>query len=740
METARRFSVIPQELRDLRQWVLFKILPADKGKSKKIPFQPNGKAANINDPSTWCRFTEAVEVVGKFSGIGFVFSRGDPYCGVDLDNVVVKGDIKPAVQKFLQSELYSYTEYSPSRTGLHVIIKGQLPGDGKRGPLPKSFRCPDGKIEIYDQGRYFTMTGEHIEIFPVIPQDRQTVATNIWHMLATKTPKTLDSTPYKGTHADKEDDDIIQAFKDSSSKYSRIWDGDYSDYTSASEADLALLDRLIDLIGNQPERVKKIAFRSGAARDKWHREQYWQDTYQRANNRDRSKLLAYDNPDHAAKLFMQSLQTPIVRFWREGFYRYSYGAYEQLGEKTLKNIVWRWLATMKAWDPKAKSETQFKVSDTRTMQVFKGIRANAEVECEMPGWGYLPEIAPTEGRPDPEDLVTVKNGILQLSTGDLLPFTEDYFSMFPSPVKYDLEDRAAPQWTAFLKSLWPEDPESIDALQRVFGYLLSNSIDEHKIVMLIGPTRAGKGVISHVIENILGKANTCSLSASHLSDRFGMQVMIDKKVAIMPDVRIDKYSQTKIVEKLLNISGGDSQSIDRKYLGAWEGILPTRFLMISNELPSMRDSSGALSNRFVIIRLTESFLGREDRRLSRKLQQENVAIFNWAYEGYKKWRDDGLIEPKSASEMKQDLHDLTSPLSVFERECLILDPTASVPKKDVYRVYKQWATIAGVYILSEPMFHKDVRAKYPNISTPRLRIGGKRVWAYQGLDLQKEWV
>ncbi len=142
---------IPAELRARPQWVLWK-LERRSGKLTKIPYTPGtGGRASATDLTTWGAFEDALEELdrGTYDGVGFVFSSGDPYVGVDLDACVdpETGEISPWAVRIIE-ELDSYTELSPSGTGVHIIARGKLRDGGRRGP-----------IEMYSRDRYFTMTG-----------------------------------------------------------------------------------------------------------------------------------------------------------------------------------------------------------------------------------------------------------------------------------------------------------------------------------------------------------------------------------------------------------------------------------------------------------------------------------------------------------------------------------------------------------------------------------------------------
>lgn len=143
---------IPSELKKRRQWVNWKYAKDEKGKWTKHPYNPRtGRKAKSTDLMTWSAFEDALEAYefGKYDGIGFVFCSGDPYVGVDLDGCVdpETGEIALWASQIIEG-LDSYTELSPSGTGVHIVSRGKIPGSGRRG-----------SVEIYDQERFFTMTG-----------------------------------------------------------------------------------------------------------------------------------------------------------------------------------------------------------------------------------------------------------------------------------------------------------------------------------------------------------------------------------------------------------------------------------------------------------------------------------------------------------------------------------------------------------------------------------------------------
>lgn len=146
---------IPQELKAHPQWVVWKWEERD-GKPTKPPYDPKtGKRASHSDPSTWGTFDQAVKALDRgFDGIGFVFTGEDLFCGIDLDDCrnPASGEIEPWAVKLIK-EFDSYTEISPSKTGLKIFLKGKLPGGGVKTK----------HVEVYDKLRFFTVTGDRYD-------------------------------------------------------------------------------------------------------------------------------------------------------------------------------------------------------------------------------------------------------------------------------------------------------------------------------------------------------------------------------------------------------------------------------------------------------------------------------------------------------------------------------------------------------------------------------------------------
>lgn len=336
------------------------------------------------------------------------------------------------------------------------------------------------------------------------------------------------------------------------------------------------------------------------------------------------------------------------------------------------------------------------------------------------------------------EIVPCQNGLLHLPSGKLLPHTPTFFAHNILDFSYDASAPQPAQWLGFLCGLWPDDPESIETLQEIFGLCLTGETRYQKAFMLIGPRRSGKGTIARVLTGLIGRDNVVAPTLSSLADPFGPAALIGKRVACISDARISKrMNLDKISERLLSITGEDSQTIERKYLDAWTGRLQVRFIVLSNELPEFDERSGALAGRFITIVMTRSFFGQEDLELTDKLLAELPAILNWAIAGWRRLRARGhFVQPKTGAEMVAELEDLSSPIKAFVRERCQVALGRRVECAVLYEEWRKWNAERGQHQINPiNLFSRDLRAAVPGLRVAQQRLGGKQVRVFVGIGL-----
>jgi len=357
---------------------------------------------------------------------------------------------------------------------------------------------------------------------------------------------------------------------------------------------------------------------------------------------------------------------------------------------------------------------------------------------EQPAW-----LCPQPPFPATEALAA-RNGIANLPallagrSDCIYPKTPAFFN--PAALDFDIMPNAPPpvEWLRFLNQLWPSDPQSIEALQEWLGLLLTPDTRRHKILLLVGPPRSGKGTIARVLRSLVGPGNYAGPTLSSLAQNFGLSPLLGKTVAVVSDARLSGRTDTSIVvERLLAISGEDAVTIDRKHRDALTEKLSVRFVLVTNELPKLSDVSGALASRFIIVRLTNTWLGREDPTLTDRLLGELPGILLWACKGWERQHERGsLLQPDSGRELVAAMDELASPTKAFIREVCTIEPGRQVVIADLYDRWRAWCTVKGrAWSGDELAFGRDIHAAVPHVRRVRVRLGGQRVNAYDGIGL-----
>jgi putative DNA primase/helicase len=271
-----------------------------------------------------------------------------------------------------------------------------------------------------------------------------------------------------------------------------------------------------------------------------------------------------------------------------------------------------------------------------------------------------------------------------------------------------------------------------------FGYCLMSDTRQQKMLMVVGPKRSGKGTIARVLRALVGKENVCGPTLASLSTNFGLWPLLGKSVGIISDARLGGRTDSQaVVERLLSISGEDALTVDRKNLQPITCKLPTRLMIFSNELPRLGDSSGALAGRMVVLRLRESFYGREDHGLTDRLLAELPGILLWAIEGWRRLRERGYFaQPASANELAGEMADLGSPAAVFLRERCLLGPEHEVQRDVLYGQYAEWSRLKGKQHVEDAIgFGRSLRAAVPDLSDRHHRVNGTLERFYSGVGL-----
>lgn len=740
------FDNIPQELKDLEQWVCWKGIINEKGKISKIPVNPKtGGGAMSNNPATWSDFETAIKAAEtyKLQGVGFMFDEG--YFGVDLDNA--SDELK---QEFI-STLQSYTEVSVSGTGIHIICRGKLPDGGRR----------KGKVEMYDTRRFFVMTGNAIGNFPV--RDGTEAIKPLHEKYVADREPTKYMVNLQQTRNEMTDDEVIR--KASSSKNGNLftlllqgnWEG--LSYQSQSEADMAFSNMLAFWTGKNATQMDRIIRMSGLYRDKWDtkhgKETYGEMTIKNAI----AKTLNVYDPNHDSKSVSYNATTGEVNLKNDDNYDTNdTGNARRLVDKfgtslrfNFENKQWM-LWNGKQWMPDVKNQIKTMaemvvqdmkqaalLQDDRELQ--KAMMKNTEralstngKEAMIKEAQHIDLIPCVNSDFDQNNmLLNTESGIVNLRTGEITQ--HDRTLMQSKMVHYEIDETTPQLWLKFLGEIFNNDEELIKFIQKAVGYTLTGSIQEQCMFILYGDGANGKSVFLEVLSTLMGDYSVNAQVETILSKK-GVGTNASSDLARLKGARMATTSEpnegSKFNEGLIKqLTGGDTITARFLYGKEFEFKPEFKLWLATNYKPVIRGTDMGIWRRIRLIPF-EMKLPKEkqDKMLAHKLMKEIPQILNWAITGALLWQREGLESPESIEEATKDYKNEMDIINTFVDECCQLIKNHETPAKEVYDEYANWSKQGNEYLMSLTRFGKELGKRFDKKKT---RTG----IVYVGLRLSK---
>ncbi len=347
---------------------------------------------------------------------------------------------------------------------------------------------------------------------------------------------------------------------------------------------------------------------------------------------------------------------------------------------------------------------------------------NALVSKAMAPWGVqtskaaavakmVAQLAPRrKAEPPPPFKIVFNNGILDLRAGTLSSHDKELFTTALLPYDYDPQ-AACPEWHAFLDQIF-DDRGRIDLLQEWMGYLMTRDNSFQKVLLMLGPKRAGKGTIGHLLKHLVGEANFSGGSLKSFTEPSFFDGIYRKSLVFVGDSakRVTGNLAEDVAERIKMISGGDDISFNRKFLPQMSSPVSARIVIASNTVPHLFDDSGALASRIVILPFYKSYLDREDRGLEGRLMAELAGIAAWAIKGWQRLDANGRFTiPDTSREEAAQLEEAFSPISRFIEERCVLSEGLRTTSDEAYRAYVEWASELGDVATTHKAFSADLK-------------------------------
>lgn len=737
-------SNIPDELKQLNNWCVWKFENRN-GKRTKIPFNAaTGEFAKSNDKSTWSSYETAVNAEGV-DGIGFFFEP--PYLGIDIDDIdddlhrFKQGDKLDNIVSEFNEAFKSYTEVSPSGNGLHIIVKGKIPGNRRR----------KGNIEMYDSGRFFTMTGKSIGKYKDVTEVSEQVFKTIYNKyLPDNTIKYPTTNNYQeNIHNLSEIDVINEIYKSKQAKlFDDLMKGNYEPYyTSHSEADMALANILAFWCAKDYSQMDSIFRQSNLYRDKWDEKRknstYGEQTLFKAinevNNIYTPKQEKEENPlryalSHIFDAEKKDKDYPIRSYDDTGnadrfidryghLYKHSYitnkfyiydgqkwkaddrGAIRKLIDEMIENIK-----NEKVLHSEDVTEEEAREAFQKYYKKTRGTQSKKNIMNELM---HRKTVTPDEFDKD-DMLLNVANGYIDLTSREL--YKHDINRMFSQIANTDYSEKMQPSvWLDFLNDIFAGDKAIIRYIQKALGYSLTGSTREQVMFILFGKGRNGKSIFVETIAEILGDYSN-NMQAKSLMVKKNDNVNTD--IARLSKARFVTSSEPnegfRFDEGLIKqITGGDKVTARFLYAEEFEYTPKFKIWVSTNHKPIIRGTDDGIWRRLVLIPFDVQIPEEKvDKDLKYKLLREAPAILNWMAEGAYMWMREGLELPEKLKDAGQTYRTEMDVVEQFIQEKCKRAEGVKETGKALYEEYKKWADENNEYKMDKNKFGKKLKEKF----------------------------
>lgn len=767
---------IPDEMKITERWLGFKLMPkirrdgtTEFTKEPRQGANPSRKASSTN-PATWCDFETAYNAVlaGKLDGLGFAL--GDGWAGVDIDNAVGEGGLNPGVTAIV-CQFDSYTEFSVSRTGIHILVHGEVP-EGKRS----------GNVEVYGRGRYFTVSGHNLAFGSADVEPRQDELDDLVARIdadractrpAGKEPFAGQSwpdppPPPPGTAAE-----IIELGHRICSNFGKLWRGEIETHDGdASRADMALIGALVWMCGpGQQAFVRDIAMQSGLRREKWesHRT-YLQRTIDAAyrgrapedfyNWRrqeqtiditplaapgeangdgaiDLRRAVTLDDIGFARRLAAQVCdRIKYVADWNKFIYwdsrRWAMddGACAIRAAQDLRDTLWREYASL-PHEEKSKAALQFiqscgNANHIRNIVVLTKSQQPIRISHDQLDRHLF--------------LLNVRNGTIDLRTGSLLPHEPAHLITQLAAVDFD-PAATSEEWLLFVNQCMKGDQELVRFLQVSAGIALSADVSPQLLWCHYGRGSNGKSTFLGSLAKMLGDY---AAAAPHnflvLKQGEGHPTEVATLYGKRLVTAIECEGGQRLRESFVKaITGGDTLAARRMKEDFWM-MDPTWHIHVSfNDPPTISGTDDGIRRRLRIIPWDAKFEGTsKDEKLKERLESEQhrSAILNWCLSGMRDYMINGIPDAAAVAVATDEYVTDQDSLGNFLDECCRVGLPGETRFDDLMPAFHHWLEAHGENPRAWNRKRLGNELKRRGFEKRRLMVGeGRGGTSYRGLTL-----
>jgi putative DNA primase/helicase len=687
---------IPQELKNLNNWVLWR-LEDRNGKPTKIPYQINQEFASSTKRSTWESLNNVLKAYkgykNKYNGIGFCFTKEDGITGIDLDHCINDGVVSAEAQYIIDS-CDSYTERSQSGNGVHILIKGYIP------------KAIHKDIEVYSEGRYFVITGDKLQGETI--EARQNI---------------LDSFHKKYNYDNKADINtrelLDKAFSSKNgSKIKALYEGSWQglSYESQSEADQALCNYLAFWLNKDFNSIDEAFKHSGLYReDKWNRKDYKANTINNAISSCgeayqeeysisiEEEFEVYDFSDLGICKRFKNKYKDILKYAVDSKYYYSWDnkkwcQYDDelpittLAIEFIEDLVKKYRSYVYSLnlDPSIDKEEIKKIE--KTFAKLKGDRIINVVSNRYKSF------ADTHIKFSILDkdikYINCNNGVIDTITGDLLEHDKGLYITKIADVDY-IPGQINKVYKEAVGRLFDGDPEEVEAFEILLGYMLSGKANLKTFPIIHGVKNSGKSKIFEIILKTLGNDYVKTINKSLLMKRWDKSSNATPELAELKGVRFticsetndNDYFDTDFIKKIV---GGDTIKARPLYKPPIEFRPIFTPVIYTNGKPNFQGNDDALVNRLTLIELLYP-LENIDSDFEEKILKDKTGVFSYLINLIVKFNESGSIKKPLRWEESQKEYMKDNNIYLKFKEIFLSELEGhSVPMQEIHEAFEKW--------------------------------------------------
>ena len=707
---------IPEDLKNNGLWCCWKL--TDKG---KIPIDiSTGNMARSNDRTTFTTYSNAFQALSKYyqideqgrqtGGLGLGIFNG--YSAIDIDHCVEDGVISDLARDIIDY-CGSYTEYSPSGTGIRIILKTET-------ELNKATHYINNAklgLEIYisDQtNKYVTITGDVLYPSNIVYVDLAYILEK--YMKKDRAEPTITALTF----------DITKYANDA--KLQELWNGIApGSHSNESELDLALCSKLAYYTKGDYLAVDK-AFRQSPyykSKDtehlyKWEvREDYREATILKAIAGVKEALASYNDYSLTdtgnARKFIDKYGE-IIRYNVDNkMWMYYNGKYWQTDVfnhiKTYAEFV---IEEMKQ---QAKSVDDEETRKAMIKNVKRALQSSGKA-------AMIKEAEHINGIPVMNDmfdedkyLFNTASGVVRLRSSEIIPHDKKLSLSKYTPYEVDFKNEPK-LWLEFLNDIFENNTDIINYVQRVLGYAMSGSTREQCMFMLIGDGSNGKSLMLDIINEALGSYSATSNVDILLEKHNGNSSNLGD-VARLQGIRFVVTDEAKLGDKLnesaiKTMTSGIGKIVARFLYGNEFEFTPImKIFMASNYKPVIRGTDHGIWRRIKVIPFNKVIPDeKQDKDLKFKLMKEMPQILGWLIKGCLLWQKHGLAEPEV---LKSAQHEYRSEMDVVQKwvdEVCVLDANYKELSSKLFENFSNYVKANKEFQLSHTMFGRNMSKKF----------------------------